>query len=967
MSQQACCRKMVCFISVRQPSGRISNDSTATRSSAAESRYTNRRLGLAGTVKQGYSVFISAVTREFGAARDAVANALQARGIDVKVQRSFDLGDGTTLGKLHDYIRECDRVIAVVGAYSGMFPPEGAVTEEFRSMLPKEMTRASLTQWEIIFARHYGRQTYFFEAAGFDPEQPTSDNNDSAAQSAWRDWLFDGGIGRDRRQFQTAEGLRADVMELDWPNVTRPKPSNLPGSLGRLFKGREEFLEKLRASFRHNAAAAITGKAVHGLGGVGKTRTAIEYGHAHASDYAATLFLIGKSESDLRDSLAALAGATVLDLEERDVPDLNARVAAVIRWLRANPGWLLIIDNVDDEPAARAVRALLDQVGRGGGHVLITSRVSDWGHLVEPLELDLLSIDAAKALLRESTPHRTKRADEDSALTRLAYEQLGCLSLALVQAAAYIEERRIGFADYAALFEKEAEKLLAKLGDAAVRNLGYPLPVALTWQTSFGQLSDAGGLLLDMLAWLSIEPIPRTLFAAWPQTEKVDLDQGLAELTRYSFVHWEDDNSAVTVHRLVAQVTRANQDHTERDAALAALFPWLLAVNPEMNARDVRCWPRLLPLLPHVLLLLQRTHNLGPHPSQSSLYNEYATLLQSLARYSEAEPLFRHALAIDEANFGPAHPAVATRLNNLAELLRATDRLAEAEPLYRRALAIDEVSTGPNHPRVATHLNNLAALLRATNRIAEAEPLLRRALAIDEASYGPNHPDVAIDLNNLGELLWVTDRPTEAERLFRRALAIDEASYGPDHPEVATDLNNLAELLRATNRVDEAEPLYRRALAIDETSYGPDHPTVAVRLSNLAGLLSATDRLAEAEPLYRRALHVGEASFGPYHPTVAIRLNNLAELLRATNRVAEAEPLSRRAALILLRSSKSTGHLLPNSIPALLNYMSASIEAGHNPDDVEANMVTLIVEGGFDPQELWPRVFEAMDAAAGRQ
>jgi hypothetical protein len=34
--------------------------------------------------------------------------------------------------------------------------------------------------------------------------------------------------------------------------------------------------------------------------------------------------------------------------------------------------------------------------------------------------------------------------------------------------------------------------------------------------------------------------------------------------------------------------------------------------------------------------------------------------------------------------------------------------LGEAEPLYRRALAIDEASLGPAHPDVATDLNNLA-------------------------------------------------------------------------------------------------------------------------------------------------------------------------------------------------------------------------------------------------------------------
>ena len=232
-----------------------------------------------------------------------------------------------------------------------------------------------------------------------------------------------------------------------------------------------------------------------------------------------------------------------------------------------------------------------------------------------------------------------------------------------------------------------------------------------------------------------------------------------------------------------------------------------------------------------------------------------------------------------EAELGPDHPVVAKRLNNLAKLLYESARYAEAEPLLRRALAIDEASFGPDHPSVATDLNNLAQLLQDTNRLAEAEPLLRRALAIDEASFGPDHPNVARDLNNLASLLKATNRLADAESLMRRALAIDETSLGFDHPSFAIHLNNLAQLLKATNRLAEAEPLLRRALAIDEASLGPDHPKVARDLNNLASLLQATNRLADAEPFYRRALAIDEASLGPDHPNVGRDLNNLASLL----------------------------------------------------------------------------------------
>ncbi|MCK4886582.1 MAG: tetratricopeptide repeat protein, partial [Planctomycetes bacterium] len=87
--------------------------------------------------------------------------------------------------------------------------------------------------------------------------------------------------------------------------------------------------------------------------------------------------------------------------------------------------------------------------------------------------------------------------------------------------------------------------------------------------------------------------------------------------------------------------------------------------------------------------------------------------------------------------------------NNLAGLLHDTNRLDKAEPLYRRALAIDEASFGPNHPDVARDLNNLAKLLRDTNRLDEGEPLMRRALAIFEKSLGAEHPSTVTVRRNL--------------------------------------------------------------------------------------------------------------------------------------------------------------------------------------------------------------------------
>lgn len=75
-----------------------------------------------------FRVFLSAVTSEFGEARSLVASDLRARGIEVKVQEDFrqEADSETTLGKLHDYIRDCSAVVCVVGERSGSVPPAAA-------------------------------------------------------------------------------------------------------------------------------------------------------------------------------------------------------------------------------------------------------------------------------------------------------------------------------------------------------------------------------------------------------------------------------------------------------------------------------------------------------------------------------------------------------------------------------------------------------------------------------------------------------------------------------------------------------------------------------------------------------------------------------------------------------------------------------------------------------------------------
>ncbi len=783
----------------------------------------------------GLRVFISAVTSEFGSARDTVAADLRSRGAFVRVQSDFrqEAHADTLLQKLHDYIRDCGAVVCIIGKRSGACPTAKEATP-FAHMLPAGIAEAPYTQWEFFIARHFQRRLSIHVASDMhtpDKDQPT-DTDFPALQQAFVDHLKAEGI--DRSRFTMADQLSAAVLREDWNPGDKPIVLPYP-SLGALFKGRAAFLRRLHASLTRpdGSTTAITSQALHGMGGIGKTRAAVEYAWAHRADYAALLFVQADSPEALRRNLAALTGP--LALPEHEATDERVRLHAVLAWLRATPGWLLILDNVDAAPALDEAERLMGQLA--GGHVLLTSRLDRFPPDVRPLELDVLAPDDAVAFLLDRAPRR-RHAAGDAAQAGAVAEELGRLALALEQAGATIDHRRCGFADYLTLWRDSREKVL---GWARPEITGYPRAVAATWQTSVEQLTEAGRHLLERLAWLAPDQVPEFLLDVPIAGEIADQREALLDLAAYSLVTRDPEQERFAAHRLVQDATRRSLDAAASRLRLGEALGWVndaFAGDPS----DVRTWPLLDPLAPHALTVAQHADAAGIAEPTARLMNQLGMLFNTKALRSWAEPLFRRALAIDEANLGKDHPNVAIRLNNLALLLQETNRLAEAEPLTRRALAIDEASLGKDHHKVAICLNDLAVLLQDTSRFAEAEPVIRRALAIDEASFGNDHPEVAARLNNLAGLLRATNRFTEAEPLMRRGLAIDEASFGKDHPKVAVRLNNLAGLLQATNRLTEAEPLMRRHVVIFldfERATGHPHPHRDAALRNYAGLLTA--------------------------------------------------------------------------------------------------------------------------------
>src|SRR5215470_12408094 len=138
-----------------------------------------------------FRIFLSAVTSEFGKARDAVAADLRSREALLRVQSDFrqEAGADTTLRKLHNYIRDCSAVVCIIGKRSGALPPAKA-TEPFVHMLPGGIAKASYTQWEFFFARHFRRRLSIYIARDdYQPDLTAPTGHERELQRAFRDHI----------------------------------------------------------------------------------------------------------------------------------------------------------------------------------------------------------------------------------------------------------------------------------------------------------------------------------------------------------------------------------------------------------------------------------------------------------------------------------------------------------------------------------------------------------------------------------------------------------------------------------------------------------------------------------------------------------------------------------------------------------------------------------------------------------
>ncbi|MFL5589020.1 MAG: TIR domain-containing protein, partial [Ktedonobacteraceae bacterium] len=168
---------------------------------------------------------------------------------------------------------------------------------------------------------------------------------------------------------------------------------NVPFRRNPFFTGREPVVAQVHSLLHGGKTAALSQPpAISGLGGIGKTQTAVEYAYRYRDEYQYVLWVQANTSETLLSNFVALA--RLLHLPEQDAREQQITVHALRQWLETHSGWLLIFDNADD---LAMVQDYLPAVNTG--HILLTTRAQAMSGLARKIELDTMGPEEGATLL----------------------------------------------------------------------------------------------------------------------------------------------------------------------------------------------------------------------------------------------------------------------------------------------------------------------------------------------------------------------------------------------------------------------------------------------------------------------------------------------------------------------------------------------------------------------------------------
>ena len=680
--------------------------------------------------------------------------------------------------------------------------------------------------------------------------------------------------------------------------------------------------EKLFAK-DHTIKVAITG-----LGGVGKTQLVLEllYRTKDKHKYCSTIWIPATNTESLHQAYLEVAQQLSIPGLEEEKSDVKRLVQGYLSNDNAGQ-WLLVFDNADDiemwiaKPGSeKGSYGLIDYLPRSKqGSIVFTTRdrriaVKLAGQNV--VEIPEMDEEAAAQLLQNCLIYPSLVNNRQDAVALLV--ELTCLPLAIVQAAAYINENGIALADYLLLLANQEEDVIDLLSEDFEDDGRYhntKNPVATTWLISFEQIQRRDTLAAEYLSFMCcIDPkdIPQSLLP--PGRSRKKEIEAIGTLNAYSFISKRPTDLALDLHRLVHLATR-NWLRKEKLLAQSTerVIVRLEEVFPDKDHKNRSVWRAYLP---HVRYILESDLVDKDWQSRMDLIWRYGMCLYEDGRWNEAEAAITEVLEIEKRDLGADHPFTLTSIAKLASTYQNQGRWDEAEALDVQVMETRKTKFGANHPDTLTSMANLASTYRNQGRWDEAEALVVQVIETRKTKFGAHHPSTLSSMANLASTYRNQGRWDEAEALEVHVMETRKTKLEADHPDTLNSMANLAATYWNQGRWDEAEALEVQVMEMSKTKFGAHHPHTLSSFANLASTYWNQGRWDEAEALDIQVMETRKTKFGVDHPSTLTSIANLASTYRNQGRWDEAEVLDMQVMKI---SKTKLGADHPDTLSSMAN------------------------------------------------
>jgi tetratricopeptide (TPR) repeat protein len=637
------------------------------------------------------------------------------------------------------------------------------------------------------------------------------------------------------------------------------------------YVGRKDQLARL---ITHVHSEGCHRYAVYGLGGCGKTALALEaaYQMREQQPERAIFWVPAISLSAFEQAYREIG----LLLRIPGITDTNADVKQLVRAKLSDEGfgqWLIIVDNADDDGVlfnllteGSGAARLIDYLPNSRkGSFIFTTRVAKAAHNLagnNVIELGMLNKNEAKEVLRTRLFPKYQHQIEDEAAVDDFLGMLAFLALAIVQAAAFINQNDIQLFKYVQLYrasEQEATKLLSEEFQDQGRYRETKNPIATTWRISFEQIRERDRLAADHMSFMACtasNDIPESMLLV--EESQVAQEKAIGVLKAYAFIteqelvgdEWQHQQEqtriskrSFNVHPLVHLAIRGwLKAHNKWREWLETTMSRLELIVPLGDHETIREWTAYLPHAKHIVDMPEVYET----EVRMGLLRRIGECEMMLGQYKAAEETLRLLVERKTHLFGEDDRRAMKYKENLAQTLLHQGRSAEAEQVARRMLKIRTQTLGEEHEVALISMNNVAVALSYQGQFAEAEQMHRRILVLRQKVLGKERPITLASMQNLAIALRKQDQHIEAEQILRETVELRKKVLGCEHPDTVKSTSSLARVLSALGRYEEAAQLCRETLVLRAKVLGEQHPRTQKSREHLAEVLENLGRYEEA-------------------------------------------------------------------------------------------------------------------------